>query len=241
MKRYLMIVAIGLIALIGLACSGDDDDASPAPNACGGAVASCSGDFDTPAPVEAAAGALLFPDVEQHGPTLGNDSAPLKVDLWVNFLCPHCSEFMYSVLPQVVTNYVAKDKVQLTFRNAAIGPETAITAHEAAACANDQDKFWQAVDAMYFNYSDDDNDYAADKIPDRLAGADLDVSSVGDCLTSHTHQAAIDSDVSAFHALNAQQLPVLVVDGTKYEALSDYSQVQTILDRALSSATATGR
>ena len=109
----------------------------------------------------------------------------------------------------------------------------AVTAGEAAACANDQGKFWEVVDALYHNFSDDENDYAAEKIPDRLAGADLDIGKVSDCIAAHTHRAEVQSDISEFQELSAQELPVLVIGDQATGGMSVYSQAQTLFDQAL--------
>lgn len=225
MKRYCFAFVVMMVVLAGWAC-GDDDSSKP----CGSAAGSCSDE----ASVASGQGALVFPAAAKDGPTLGKASAAVKADLWVNYLCPHCREFVYSSLPQIVANYVETGKVALTLHDAAVGPQSAETAGEAAACANDQGKFWEAVDALYHNFSDNEKDYVADKIPDRLAGAGLDIGKVSDCIAAHSHQADVQSDVSAFQSLNAQQLPVLVVNGKAVVGISDYSQAQKLFDEALS-------
>jgi protein-disulfide isomerase len=236
MRCVWLVVTLTLVIVASACGSSDNKSASsgtPTQSACGVAASSCGGPTSTAAAIDTTLGRLVFADAHADGTSLGRADAPVTVELWANFLCSHCRDFMYSVLPQVVDSYVKTGDVRLTFRNAAIGSEEAIIAHEAAACANDQGKFWQAVDALYHNFSDNASDYASDKIADRLAGSGVDVTAVASCLSGGTHKAEIEADVSQLNGMNKPALPVLVVNGTVYPGVEDYATARTALDQAL--------
>jgi len=48
--------------------------------------------------------------------TMGNPSAPLVLELYSDFMCPHCQRFHEQMLPTVVADFVKTGKAYLIFR-----------------------------------------------------------------------------------------------------------------------------
>src|SRR6266496_2892897 len=55
------------------------------------------------------------PDVNK-GKTMGNPSAPILLELYSDFLCPHCKHLHEDILPAIVLDFVKTGKAYLVFR-----------------------------------------------------------------------------------------------------------------------------
>ena len=87
--------------------------------------------------------------VEAVGPSKGPDSAPVTIVEFSDFQCPFCGKAK-STVDDVVKGY--GDKVKLVFRHFPLSfHENAPKAAEAAACAQDQGKFWEMHDKLFAN------------------------------------------------------------------------------------------
>src|SRR5258708_2056904 len=54
------------------------------------------------------------PEVEKSR-TMGNPSAPVRMDLYSDFTCPHCKMLHEQILPRLVTDYITPGKAYLVF------------------------------------------------------------------------------------------------------------------------------
>ncbi len=82
-------------------------------------------------------------------PTIGD--GPVTVVEFSDFECPFCREFALTVFPDVRKRLVETGRVRFVFKHF---PLTQVhlksqQAAEAAACAADQDKFWEYHDLLY--------------------------------------------------------------------------------------------
>ena len=262
-----MRAALALVALLSLlfavACGsgGGAKTATPASNACGAPVTASAGSCGgaggaTTPPASTTAGAATTPvsdllvGLPQDGQTLGNASAPLKVALYQNFLCPHCRDFALEIMPQMLIDYVATGKVAIVFHDAALGAGAADIAHEAARCAADQGKFWPAYFALYQNFADDPASYTKARMESVLAPTGVDAAKLASCLDSDQHQAEVDAATSEFEHLadnnaayanalatvqagNGPAIPLLDIAGTYLTAPEDYATVKAAIDAKL--------
>jgi protein-disulfide isomerase len=55
------------------------------------------------------------PDVDK-GKTMGNPSAPVVLELYSDFMCPHCKHLHEDILPAIIADYVNTGKAYLLFR-----------------------------------------------------------------------------------------------------------------------------
>ena len=86
-------------------------------------------------------------------PTKGNATAKVTVVEVSDYHCPFCRRQVLQTLPQLLAEYVNTGKVQYVFVDypiAQLHPD-AFKSHEAAACAGDQDKYWQMHDLLFTN------------------------------------------------------------------------------------------
>lgn len=88
-----------------------------------------------------------------HGYVLGSDSAPVTIVEYADFQCPQCENFDAVQWPSVYEQLVATGKLRWVYRDWPIDQihsHTRLASH-AAACADEQGKFWQMKQKLY-NY-----------------------------------------------------------------------------------------
>jgi protein-disulfide isomerase len=84
--------------------------------------------------------------------SIGNPTAPVRIDIYSDFQCPACKGFHESVLPVLVRDYVAAGKVYIVSR------EFPLTQHQYsreaagyAVAAAQVGKYQQVADALFKN------------------------------------------------------------------------------------------
>lgn len=79
----------------------------------------------------------------------GKSDAPLTLLEYGDYQCPYCARFFEQTEPSLNSEYIATGKVKFAYKDMAfLGPES-VAAASAAACAQDQGKFWEYHDALY--------------------------------------------------------------------------------------------
>jgi len=98
----------------------------------------------------AAIDAAALPDDD---PSLGNPNAPVTIVEFSDFQCPYCARFFANTLGALKDKYVKTGKVRFVYRDFPLSSihSEATGAAEAAACANEQGKFWEYHDKIFQN------------------------------------------------------------------------------------------
>ncbi|MGD0772066.1 MAG: thioredoxin domain-containing protein [Candidatus Solibacter sp.] len=84
--------------------------------------------------------------------SLGNPAAPLRMDLFDDFTCPHCKMLHEQILPKIIADYVTPGKAYLVFHEFTLtgaGHEHSKTASTYAAAAARVGKYQQVCDALF--------------------------------------------------------------------------------------------
>ena len=168
-----------------------------------------------PLPASEIAAAAGFP-----GYSLGSDSAPVVVDDYSDFECPYCAELALLVFPDVRSRLIDSGLVRWRIHDfplISIHRKTLI-AHEAAACAAEQGKFWQMQDQLYGhqgawvsarNSEQDFAEYA------KTLGLDMD--QFNQCERSHKYLARIEASAQHAEQLGLTGTPTLFINGQPYD------------------------
>ena len=91
------------------------------------------------------------PDSEKSR-TMGNMGAPLRLDLYSDFTCPHCKLFHDQFLTRVVNGYISTGKAYLVFHEYTLtgpGHEHSREASNYAAAASRIGKYPQVAGALF--------------------------------------------------------------------------------------------
>jgi protein-disulfide isomerase len=166
--------------------------------------------------------------VEPKGPARGPDTATVTIVEFSDFQCPYCGR-EYPVVEKVMKEY--EGKVRLVFRNYPLSFHPfAAKAAEAAACANDQGKFWELHNKMFTNQEklavDDLKGYA--KAIPGVDGAKFDK-----CLDGGEKQSSVAEDQKAGTEAGVNGTPAFFVNGIFINGAQPYEEFKQTIDREL--------
>lgn len=89
---------------------------------------------------------------QAEGYLMGNASAPVQVMEFGDFACPSCAQFAILAAPDIKQRLANTGQIAFRFYDFPLdipGHQNSPSAHLAAACANDEGKFWEMHDALF--------------------------------------------------------------------------------------------
>ncbi len=112
-----------------------------------------------------------LPPVTSQGYVIGSPSAPLEVMEFGDLECPACNQFAEITEPDVRAQLVNTGKIRFRFIDFLIlsAHRNTLNASVAAACADEQGRFWQLHDILYAKQ--DEWNGEATSNPDRVIKA----------------------------------------------------------------------
>jgi predicted DsbA family dithiol-disulfide isomerase len=168
-------------------------------------------------------------------PTRGPADAPITIVEFSDFQCPFCSRAT-ATLKKLDAAYPGKIRVVYRdFPLVQIHPNAARAA-EAAACANEQGKFWPMHDAM-FEHQDKLGE--AD-LKQSAAALGLDATAFNTCLESGRHTAQWKKDTTEGESYGVQSTPAFFINGRLVVGAQPYESFARILDEELARSASGG-
>jgi protein-disulfide isomerase len=181
-------------------------------------------------------------------PTRGNAVAKVTLVEVSDYHCPFCKRQTLQTMPKLMAEYVNTGKVRYVFVDypiAQLHPD-AFKAHEAAACAGDQGKYWQMHELLFTNSVARD----ASQLSASANMLGIDMKKFDACLNNGNgspHAAAIRESVSRMQDLGVGGTPLVLIGmtpaaGTPMKIVSSvygakpYPEFKSALDAALAQA-----
>lgn len=125
-----VVAAVAIIAVAVAASRGDD------------------GPTAVPANVNEGKGLDIAND-EAQGIMVGDEAAPVTIDYWMDFLCPHCAEFKNTNAP-AIDQLVESGEANIVYHPVTYtGGVYSSRANNAFACASDEDMSTEFIDAAF--------------------------------------------------------------------------------------------
>lgn len=185
--------------------------------------------------------AVTFPaNLAMSDRTLGDPNATVTLDVYSDFQCPGCGQFAREYEPKLIDAYVKTGKVKLVYHDFVVvdsippvGNESRDAAN-AALCANDQGKFWQYHELIFWNQpaSEKTGAYSQARLLDmgRMVPG-LDTNKFDSCVKDGTYNSQV---LSAKAPAGVNSTPGIFVNN-KYlgTGLVSYDTVTAALDVAL--------
>lgn len=187
-------------------------------------------------------------DVERHGSLLGDPEAPVTLQIYADYQCPHCRAFHQTIEPRLVEDYVRTGMIRLEFRDFPVigikslqelsdDTKESVQAAEASMCAAEQDAFMPYREALYAGDLDPNSGALSDEnlvgIADDL---ELDSGAMAACLEEGRYEEAIVTGSLAAFEMGVQGTPTLAINGEVITTPSDYDALRTVLDDAIEQA-----
>jgi protein-disulfide isomerase len=159
--------------------------------------------------------------------SLGPALAAVTLVAYSDFQCPFCKRAAPD-LRKLVENY--HDAVRLVWRHFPLpGHPDARAAAEAAACADEQDTFWDYHDQLFGNQgglgSADLRRYAED--------IGLDMSQFDACVESHRYESTVTDDLVSGNRLGISATPAVFINGRLMLGAVGYDAYQRVVDEEL--------
>ncbi|HEV8361880.1 MAG TPA: thioredoxin domain-containing protein [Gemmatimonadaceae bacterium] len=193
----------------------------------------------------AASATTIDPSVplpKAEGYLLGNADAPVQVVEYADFECPVCAYFATITEPDIRKRLVESGQISLRYMHYHIPahPNT-WQASMAAACANEQGKFWEMHDAIY-NAQDRWAGTATRKpkgvLKDLAGQVRLNVSQWETCFDTQKYQAQLLASQQDAEKRQVRGTPTFIIGSKMIDHNMSYDQFKAYVDTAMASAKA---
>lgn len=154
-----------------------------------------------------------------RGYVLGSAEAPVEVSVFADFQCPACQQFETIQFPAVREQLINSGMARWRYRDFPLEmhPHARVASH-AAACANEQNKFWEMHDALYARQSEwSPSRNAAGKFSEYAKELGLDVDAYDACMKSAKFAGRIQASVAEGAKLGVNGTPTFLIGGRLYE------------------------
>ena len=182
--------------------------------------------------------------VKSEGYVLGSASAPVEVTEFGDFECPACGRFAVLTEPDVRKNFVDAGKVRWRFIDFPLGMhKNTWNASRAAACADEQGRFWPFHDLLYQS-QDQWNGEATDN-PDKLMKQyarqlGLNGAQFDRCVDSKKYQAKIQAHYQLAMERKINSTPTFYIGSQQVAQALPYDPMAKYINDAIAAASRTG-
>ena len=179
-----------------------------------------------------------------RGVTLGSDSAPVEIMEFSDFECPYCARFAVLNMPDLRARLIEPGRVRWRFIHYPLqGHTKSPTAHLAAACANEQGRFWQLHDLIYERQGDwtESRDLVG-ALRTLAVQAGVDRARFDQCMEQRSAWGRVLADKSLGDSLGINGTPTFYVNGRALPDVPSFDRLRAIVDSlAPARAAAPGR
>jgi len=150
-----------------------------------------------------------------RGVVVGPDSARIEIMEFSDFECPWCARFAVLQMPDVRQRLLSTGRVRWRFVNFPLeGHTKSPYAHLAAACANEQGRFWEMHDLIYQNQEDWVTSGNLEKTIDGYADrAGLDKARYRSCVQERRTWGQVLADKALGDSLGLTGTPTFFLNG----------------------------
>src|SRR5712671_6803197 len=207
---------LGLIALIGVAALG----------------------YVATKPKSGSADAREVADTSHAGPAqgylMGKVDAPVKILEYADFECPSCGGFATVTEPDVRTRIIEPGLASITYYDFPLTQHrNTLAASNAAACADEQGKFWPMHDRL-FQAQDEWNGEATDTpkpfFKRYAQEIGLDVPKWEACYDARKYQKRISANLAEGLRRGVNSTPSFVIGTKLYAGMRSYDALKAIVD-----------
>jgi protein-disulfide isomerase len=177
------------------------------------------------------------PPPKPQGYVMGSPEAPVEIIEFADFECPGCGHFATVTEPDIRERLVATGLARFRFVDlplTSIHPNT-LVAHNAAACANDQGKFWELHDRIFYGQTEWSTQATGNPtkvIKGYAKEIGLDQGAFDDCLDTRRHQRQIDANRLEAERLRVQGTPTFIIGNRMVYAGMSYDVIKAYVDSA---------
>jgi protein-disulfide isomerase len=183
-----------------------------------------------------------LPKVESQGYVIGSATAPLEVTEFGDFECPQCGRFAALTEPDVRTRLVSAGIIRWRYIDYPLEMHrNTWQASMAAACADEQGKFWEMHDAIYA--AQDQWDGQATNNPNKVlkqigGGIVANKDQFNSCVDDQKTRAKIQAHYQMAIARKAPGTPTFIIGDQQISNFLTYDEFKKLVDEHIAKITA---
>lgn len=179
-----------------------------------------------------------------HGGLLGDPDAPVTLQIYADYQCPHCRNFNDTIEPLLIDDYVRSGMIRLEFIDFPVigissldeltdDSKVSVQAAEATMCAGEQDAYMAFRETLYQVGESISPDTLSDSnLVSAAQNMGLDGDSLETCLTSGRYEKAVITGMLSGIDKGVQGTPTMMVNGNTLQPAT-YSELQELLNEAI--------
>ena len=167
-----------------------------------------------------------------RGYVLGEADAPLEMTEFADYQCPFCQTFATLQMPTIRQRLIETGKVRWRFRDFPLQQHrhSRLAAH-AAACGDEQGKFWPMHDRIFEGQPEWAEERDATALFRRYATeVGLDAGKYDACMSSATYAGRIQASYEEGMRLGVSSTPTLFAGGRLYRGRFDSDAIVRLAD-----------
>ena len=176
-----------------------------------------------------------------QGYFLGDPNAPVVITEYADFQCPSCQDFDVVQFPAIVSQLIETGKVRWRYRDFPLDGlhRFARLAAHSAACANDQDKYWQQHALIYRGGSTwSRQSEPSGTFRGYAQQLGLDMTAYDACMQSAKYAGRIQASYDEGVRVGVSGTPTFLIGDRLYNGLSNSDALKRMVD-SLTPASAT--
>lgn len=142
-------------------------------------------------------------------PTKGDEAARVVLIEFSDFECSYCGRYFAETYPRIDAGYIKTGKIKYVFRDLPLEDmhPNAFRAAEAAACAGEQNKFWEMHDRLFANQSA----LTATDLSGHARAAGVSARRFDACLAANRRADAVRADMDLAKRLGISGTPSFLI------------------------------
>jgi protein-disulfide isomerase len=173
---------------------------------------------------------------EAEGYLLGDSTAPVQILEFADYECPACAQFATVTAPDVRKRLVETGQASYRFFDFPLRQHrNSRSASSAAACADDQGKFWEMHDRIFAGQMDWNTQATSNpkKVFEQYArDLGLDVGAWESCYDSDKHQRRIAANEAEGERRQVRSTPTFVVGDRMVPGALPFDRLKALVDSA---------
>lgn len=179
---------------------------------------------------------------QAQGYFYGDSNAPVQIIEFGDFQCPACAQYTAVTEPDVRARLLDSGRASFVFYDFPLpNHKNSVAASNAAACADEQGKFWPMHDRLYLEqpaWRDERNPKGIFQGFARAVG--LDMTRWSACYDERRYQPRIDANLAEGERRDVRATPTFVIGSRQIPGAIGYDAIKAYVDTALAEAKQSG-
>ncbi len=169
-----------------------------------------------------------------QGYLMGKVNAPVKILEYADFECPSCAGFATVTEPDVRSRIIDAGLANITYYDFPLTQHrNTLAASNAAACADEQGKFWPMHDRIYQaqdEWNGEQTDSPKPFLKRYATEVGVDVAKWESCYDARKYQKRISANLADGLRRGVGSTPTFIIGTKMYRGMGSYDEMKAIVD-----------